>query len=154
RDPGYDSRAIDGRRAERGIEPYAERRHEVARRVLGLRAVDPLVPPVVAKDQHDGVAQRAITLESAEEPLELEVDIAERRDVAIGLCAQCLHVRVVRRHLERMVRAGGESRQEVRTAFRPQRVDLYANAIEECAVGHSQPRARRVAWEAALVDQL
>ena len=122
-------------------------------RILRFRAGDALVPAVVAEDEHDGIPERGVALETAEEALELDVDVAQRRHVPVGLGAQRRDVGMGHRHRERMVSAGGQAGEEIRTPARAERVDFHPQAIEQCPVGDAEPNARRAAWKAALVEE-
>ena len=81
----------------------------MAGRILDPRAADLLMPTVIAQQHHHGVAQRAVTLQSAEKTFELDVQVAERRHVAIGLCSQRGHVRIGAQDRKRMVGTRGEA---------------------------------------------
>src|SRR2546425_3106212 len=133
-DPLNMARAIGVRRAKRLVRPDEQRHEKTAALPLDVRRPNRFMTTVITQYEDDSVVKQTISLQSCEEAFKLEVEVAKRRDVAVSVMLQSLHLRMPQGNGERMVHAGGERGEEKRSSASLQGGDPRSHEVEKSAI--------------------
>src|SRR5437870_5558500 len=125
------ARAIGVRRAKRRVQPDEQRREKTPGLPFHVRRPNRLMATVITQYEDDGVAQQTVSLQACEEAFKLEVEVAKRRDVAVSVLLESLHLRMPQWNGERMVHTRSQRGEEKPFAVALQRLDPRSHERSE-----------------------
>src|SRR3989475_5627728 len=141
------ARAIGVRRAKRRVQPDEQRREKTPGLPFHVRRPNRLMATVITQYEDDGVAEQTVSLQACEEAFKLEVEVAKRRDVAVSVLLESLHLRMPQWNGERMVHTRSQRGEKNRSPW------LCSVSIRVRMNSKSAPSVRPTPSRSALVGK-